>query len=239
MNATPTWDDLSPGDALAIHNAADRLVEEFGAIIGKATIELFLRTSYEQFAAHATLTHFLPLMSERYTRQHLQALAKVQGSHGHGQPIVLFLDVHNSYRSQLAMGWFNHLAPGRAVAWSGGSEPATEIDPAAIAAMAEIGIDITAEFPKPWTDEIVQAADIIITMAGPQPTFNGKRHEEWDIAEPAGVPDAARSIRDELAGRVRALLAELGLSPRDPIAQTVGQHALGRQTADRPTSVQG
>ena len=81
-----------------------------------------------------------------------------------GPPVVLFLCTHNAGRSQMALGWFNHLAGDSAVAWSGGSEPGTEINPAAIAAMAEVGIDITGEYPKPWTDEIVQAADVVITM---------------------------------------------------------------------------
>lgn len=85
-------------------------------------------------------------------------MAKVEGSGNNGAPIVLFLCVHNAGRSQIALGWFNHLAGDRAVAWSGGSEPGVGINPAAVAAMAEVGIDITGEFPKPWTAEIVRAA---------------------------------------------------------------------------------
>ncbi|MCU1356954.1 MAG: arsC 4, partial [Acidimicrobiales bacterium] len=81
-----------------------------------------------------------------------------------GPPTVLFLCVHNAGRSQMALGWFNHLADERAVAWSGGSEPGSEINPSAVAAMAEVGIDIAREYPKPWTSEIVQAADVVITM---------------------------------------------------------------------------
>src|SRR3954470_21122973 len=81
-----------------------------------------------------------------------------------GVPIVLFLCVQNAGRSQMALGWFNHLAGDRAVAWSGGSEPGKEVNPSAIAAMAEVGIDITTEFPKRWTDEIVRAADVVVTM---------------------------------------------------------------------------
>ena len=79
-------------------------------------------------------------------------------------PTVLFLCVHNAGRSQMALGWFNHLAGDRAVAWSGGSEPGKEVNPSAVLAMAEVGIDIAQEFPKPWTDEIVQAADVVVTM---------------------------------------------------------------------------
>ena len=101
---------------------------------------------------------------------------------------MLFLCVHNAGRSQMALGWFNHLAGGRAVAWSGGSEPGKEINPAAIEAMAEVGIDITDEFPKPWTDEIVRAADVVITMGCGDacPIFPGKRYEDWVLDDPAG-----------------------------------------------------
>ena len=127
-------------------------------------------------------------------------------------PAVLFLCVHNAGRSQMALGWFKRLAGGRAVAWSGGSEPGSEINPSAIAAMAEVGIDITGEFPKPWTDEIVRAADVVVTMGCGDacPVFPGKRYEDWELDDPAGQDvDAVRPIRDEIERRVRALLASL------------------------------
>jgi arsenate reductase len=127
-------------------------------------------------------------------------------------PTVLFLCVHNAGRSQMALGWFNHLAGGRAVAWSGGSEPGNEINPSAIAAMAEVGIDITGEYPKPWTDEIVRAADVVVTMGCGDacPFFPGKRYEDWTLTDPAGQDvDAVRPIRDEIERRVRTLLASL------------------------------
>ncbi len=127
---------------------------------------------------------------------------------------VLFLCVHNAGRSQMALGWFNHLAGDRAVAWSGGSEPGNEVNPAAIAAMQEIGIDISREFPKPWTDEIVQAADVVVTMGCGDacPLFPGKRYEDWELDDPAGQGvEAVRPIRDEIERRVRTLLGELGV----------------------------
>ena len=114
---------------------------------------------------------------------------------------MLFLCVHNAGRSQMALGWFQHLAGDRAVAWSGGSEPGNEVNPAAIAAMAEVGIDIGREFPKPWTDEIVQAADVVVTMGCGDacPLFPGKRYEDWELDDPAGQSvDAVRPIRDEI-----------------------------------------
>ncbi len=136
------------------------------------------------------------------------------------KPTVLFLCTHNAGRSQMALGFFNHLAGDQAVAWSGGSEPGDQINPAAVAAMAEVGIDITNEFPKPWTDEIVQASDVIITMGCGDtcPIFPGHRYEEWLLADPAGQPvEAVRPIRDEIELRVRALLGQLGVEPKAEI----------------------
>jgi arsenate reductase len=127
-------------------------------------------------------------------------------------PIVLFVCVHNAGRSQMALGWFNHLAGDRAVAWSGGTEPGREINPAAVAAMAEVGIDITAEFPKPWTDEMVRAADVVITMGCGDacPLYPGKRYEDWELDDPAGLDLAeVRPIRDEIRRRVETLLTQL------------------------------
>ena len=133
----------------------------------------------------------------------------------HGLPSVLFLCVHNAGRSQMALGWFNHLARDRAIAWSGGTEPGTEVNPAAIQVMAEIGIDISNEYPKPWTDEIVRAADVVVTMGCGDacPFYPGKRYEDWELEDPAGqAVEAVRPIRDEIGERVRRLLASLGVT---------------------------
>ena len=206
----PDLDSLSVDQQHALRVAAAALHKEFGDFFSRETIELFLETSYDQFAERATVHNFLPLMAERFARQRLRALAKVEGVGSDGTPIVLFLCVHNAGRSQMALGWFNHLAGGRAVAWSGGSEPGTEINPSAVAAMAEVGIDITGEFPKPWTDEIVRAADVVVTMGCGDacPLYPGKRYEDWELDDPAGQDLAAvRPIRDEIRSRVEALLA--------------------------------
>jgi arsenate reductase len=127
-------------------------------------------------------------------------------------PAVLFLCIHNAGRSQMALGWFRHLAGERAVAWSGGSEPGREINPSAIAAMAEVGIDITGEYPKPWTDEVLRAADVVVTMGCGDtcPYYPGTRYEDWPVPDPAGQDvDAVRPIRDEIRSRVAALLESL------------------------------
>jgi protein-tyrosine-phosphatase len=129
-------------------------------------------------------------------------------------PNVLFLCVHNAGRSQMALGWFNHLAGGRAVAWSGGSEPANEVNPSAVRVMAEVGIDIAGEVPKRWTDETVRAADVVVTMGCGDacPWYPGKRYEDWDLDDPAGRGvEAVRPIRDEIEQRVRGLLGSLGV----------------------------
>jgi len=141
----------------------------------------------------------------------------VEGRHDDGKPTVLFLCTHNAGRSQMAMGFFTELAGDTAVAWSGGSEPGHEIDPVAIEAMAERGIDITGDYPKPWTDEIVRAADVVITMGCGDacPVLPGRRYEEWTLDDPAGQDlDTVRAIRDDIEGRVRRLLAELPATTR-------------------------
>jgi arsenate reductase (thioredoxin) len=204
--------DLSIDQRLALKTAATRLEREFGNLFGVETIERFLHSSYDQFAHRASIARFLPLLAERFARQRLHALARVEGKHHDGKPTVLFLCTHNAGRSQMAMGFFTHLAGDAAVAWSGGSEPGDQVNPAAVEAMAERDIDISHEYPKPWTDEIVEAADVIVTMGCGDacPIFPGRRYEDWKLDDPAGMGvDAVRPIRDEIERRVRQLLGEL------------------------------
>jgi arsenate reductase (thioredoxin) len=208
----PDLDSLTPDIQLALKTAAKSLRDDFEGIFGVETIELFLQTSYDQFADRATVVHFLPVLAEKFARQRLKALAKVEGKHDDGLPVVLFLCTHNAGRSQMALGWFNHLAGSRATGWSGCSEPGMEVNPSAVAAMAEVGIDITGEYPKPWTDEILQAADVVVTMGCGDacPIFPGKRYVDWELQDPADRSvDEVRPIRDEIEQRVRGLLAEL------------------------------
>ena len=134
-----------------------------------------------------------------------------------GRPVVLFLCTHNAGRSQMAMGFFQQMAGDRAVAWSGGSEPGNSVNPAAIQAMTERGIDISGEYPKPWTDEIVRAADVVVTMGCGDacPVFPGKRYQDWVLDDPAGLDvDSVRPIRDEIEERVRRLLEDLQVAVR-------------------------
>jgi protein-tyrosine-phosphatase len=207
--------DLSIDQQLALTTAATRLEREFDGVFGVETIERFLHSSYDQFAGRATVPNFLPLLAERFARQRLNALARVEGKITDGRPTVLFLCTHNAGRSQMALGFFTHLAGDNGVAWSGGSEPGNEINPSSIEAMAEVDIDITNEYPKPWTDEIVQAADVVVTMGCGDacPIFPGKRYENWELPDPAGQSvDAVRPIRDDIEERVRRLLTDLNIT---------------------------
>ncbi len=217
MTETYHRGELSIDQRLALKTAATRLGTEFSEMFGVETIERFLHSSYDQFAERATVSNFLPLLAERFARQRLQALAKVQGLAHDGKPVVLFLCTHNAGRSQMAMGFFQQLAGDAAVAWSGGSEPGTSVNPAAVEAMRRRGIDISGEYPKPWTDEIVRAADAVITMGCGDacPVFPGRRYEEWALADPAGLDtESVLPIRDEIERRVRQLLAELDVRAR-------------------------
>lgn len=208
----PGLDELTIEQNLALRKSASRLQSNFEGIFGNETIELFLQTSFDQFADKATIPNFIPLLAERFARQRLKALAKVEGKADDGLPIVLFLCTHNAGRSQMALGWFTALAGDRATAWSGGSEPGVELNPAAVEAMREVGIDISEEFPKPWTEEIVKAADVVVTMGCGDacPIFPGKRYEDWILSDPAGKSlEEVRPIRDEIGKRVRELLERL------------------------------
>jgi len=131
------------------------------------------------------------------------------------RPAVLFLCVHNAGRSQMAAGWLRHLAGDAVDVFSGGSEPGSGLNRVAVEAMAEVGIDISTESPKRWTDKAVRAADVVVTMGCGDacPVFPGKRYEDWELTDPAGQPiEVVRTVRDDLERRVRTLLGTLGLS---------------------------
>jgi len=129
-------------------------------------------------------------------------------------PTVLFLCVHNAGRSQMALGWFAHLAGDRAVGLSAGSEPADQVNPMAVQAMAEVGIDIASMRPRRWSEADLETADVVVTMGcGDEcPLVPGTRYVDWPLDDPAGQPiEAVRPVRDEIERRVRALLVELGV----------------------------
>jgi arsenate reductase len=127
-------------------------------------------------------------------------------------PEVLFVCVHNAGRSQMAAALLDHHADGQVVVRSAGSDPADRLNPAVVAAMAEVGLDLSRELPKPLTDQAVEAADVVITMGCGDacPIYPGKRYEDWPLPDPAGQPiEVVRGIRDQIDHRVRRLLAEL------------------------------
>jgi arsenate reductase len=132
------------------------------------------------------------------------------------KPTVVFLCVHNAGRSQMAAGWMRHLAGDEVAVYSGGSDPARVVNPAAVEAMAEVGIDISDRSPQRWTDDAVRNADVIVTMGCGDscPIYPGKRYLDWEVDDPAGRPVAdVRAIRDDLGVRVRSLMEELDIHP--------------------------
>ncbi len=151
-------------------------------------------------------------VAHRFARERLKALAQAEGALVKEQPEVLFVCVHNAGRSQMAAGLVKLRSEGRVHVRSAGSAPANEVNPAVVEAMEEIGVDMGEEYPKPLTDEVVRAADVVITMGCGDacPIYPGKRYEDWVLDDPAGQDlQAVRVIRDELDARVRALVEEL------------------------------
>lgn len=201
---------------VALKTSAARLASEFSTTFNAETIERFLHSSFDEFAESATISQFLPLLAERFARQRLQALARIEGHVADGKPVVLFLCVHNAGRSQMAAAYTAHLSGGAVEVRSAGSAPADAINPAVREAMAEEGIDISAETPKVLTTEAVEASDVCITMGCGDacPFFPGKRYLDWTLEDPAGQGvESVRPIRDEIKRRVLGLLDELGVQP--------------------------
>lgn len=200
----------------AIRHASARLAEEFAGVFGAETIQRYMAESYTSLHG-AKVQAFIPLLMERFARERLHALARLEGHASTATPMVVFLCVHNAGRSQMAAGWAIHLGGPDVSVFSGGSDPVSEVNAAAVEAMAEVGIDIRTQYPKPWTDEVVRAADVVITMGCGDacPIFPGTRYEDWELDDPAGLDLAAvRPIRDQIERRVRVLLTELGVPLR-------------------------
>ncbi|MBW3576358.1 MAG: arsenate reductase ArsC [Actinobacteria bacterium] len=199
-----------------IQQIAAGLHREFVGTFSVETIERLAHDSIQRLTATARYTSFVPVLAERFTRERLNAAAKTQGHRMTETPTVLYLCVHNAGRSQMAAGWTRHLGGDRVEVLSGGSNPGEQIHPVAAEAMAEVGIDITNDYPKPWTDETLGAADVIVTMGCGDacPVVPGKRYLDWELDDPAGKPlEDVRPIRDEIEQRVRNLLDELGVEP--------------------------
>ena len=211
-NTDPTM-SVPPGMRAAVASIAERLAGEFDGIFSPETVRLAVAESCEAYE-NATSTAFVPLFVERFTRQRLGALARTEGKVAATTPMVVFLCVHNAGRSQMAAAWLRHLGGDGVEVFSGGSNPGSTVNPAAIASMAEVGIDIATEFPKPWTEDVLRAADVIVTMGCGDacPVFPETRYMDWKVDDPAGLPvQDVRPIRDDIERRVRGLMTELGV----------------------------
>jgi protein-tyrosine-phosphatase len=216
MPVTSTLETLPTEQRLQLKQSAAILQRRWQGQLNVETIERFMAESLELLAPNARIKTWLPILVERLTNDRLRALVRLETPKADLNPSVLFLCVHNAGRSQMAAGFMRHLAGPNVDVFSGGSEPATSLNQAAVAAMAEQGIDISRELPQPWADEIVRAADVIVTMGCGDacPLYPGKRYVDWELDDPAGKPvEEVRSIRDEIEGRVRELLSELGVEP--------------------------
>jgi arsenate reductase (thioredoxin) len=197
---------------IKLNGAEARLAGEFAGVFSRETVAELLRDSFDRLAATATVQTYLELFAERFARERLAAVAQSQAGGSGGVPEVLFVCVHNAGRSQMAAGLLDHRAKGNVHVRSAGSAPADSINPAVVEAMAEIGIDLAREFPKPLTDDVVRASDVVVTMGCGDacPIYPGKRYVDWELADPAGKSlNEVRAIRDEIDSRVQALLAEL------------------------------
>jgi protein-tyrosine-phosphatase len=202
---------LDPVTLDHLRQTANRLADEFAGTFSQETIERYLAESLD-LLGDARVNVFVPVLAHRFARERLRALAQAEGLMTKEMPEVLFVCVHNAGRSQMAAGLVKLRSGGRIHVRSAGSSPADEINPAVVEAMSEVGVDMSEEFPKPLTDEVVRAADVVITMGCGDacPIYPGKRYEDWTLDDPAGQDlDAVRAIRDEIDRRVQALIGDL------------------------------
>ena len=194
-----------------LERAADSLAEEFSGVFSRETVSRFVIESLG-LLEHARFNEFLPVLAHRFARERLRALGQAGGEITKDVPGVLFVCVQNAGRSQMAAALLKHRAAGRVHVRTAGSAPAEEIHAETAQALTELGLDIREEFPKPLTDEVVRAADVVVTMGCGDacPIYPGKRYEDWELGDPAGKDlEAVRRIRDEIDVRVQRLVAEL------------------------------
>ncbi|GAA1768913.1 arsenate reductase ArsC [Pseudarthrobacter sulfonivorans] len=199
-----------------LHRISERLAERFAGIFAAETVERYLFESYTALARTAKINAYLPTTTEHFANDRLAALAKSKGAVGSEVPEVLFVCVQNAGRSQMAAALLTVEAKGRIHVRSAGSLPAAELDPSVVAVMAEMGLDLTRNYPKPLTDDVVRASDVVITMGCGDscPIYPGKRYEDWDLPDPADQPlEIVRDIRDQIHERVKNLVASLPAVP--------------------------
>ena len=190
----------------------DDLAYSYEGVFSRESVAAVVRESHDLLAERSTVAGFTLVLTERFARERLSAQAKAQGLRATPTPEVLFICVRNAGRSQMAAALMSDRSGGRVHVRSAGSEPGGEIHPVVAEAMAEIGVALTEAFPKPLTDDVVRASDVIITMGcGDACAFYpGKRYLDWDLADPSGRPiEEVRAIRDDIDTRVRELLSQL------------------------------
>ncbi|HWQ02427.1 MAG TPA: arsenate reductase ArsC [Gaiellaceae bacterium] len=205
-------DVLDPVTRQHVERAAEALQREFEGVFSQETIARYIVESTDLLAGEARVNVFVPVLVHRFTRERLKALGQAEGTIVKEQPEVLFVCVHNAGRSQMAAGLVKLRSDGRIHVRSAGSAPGDEINPAVIEAMEEIGVDMREEYPKPLTDEVVRAADVVITMGCGDacPIYPGKRYEDWELDDPADQDlETVRRIRDEIDDRVQRLVGDL------------------------------
>lgn len=199
-----------------LHTIAEDLAHRFAGVFSPETVERYVFESYTALGRTARITSHLPSLTERFARERLTALAQSKGQAPHDVPEVLLVCVQNAGRSQMAAALLDHHAQGRVHVRSAGSSPSDAVHPHALEIMSEMGIDLSSAFPKPLTDDVVRAADVVITMGCGDacPIYPGKRYEDWVIPDPADVSlEEARGVRDEIDSRVRRLLEEIDRNP--------------------------
>ena len=196
----------------------DRLVNElaykYSGVFSRQSIQAAVAAARADLEPTARVTEYLPLLVRRFAGEQLVAAAQAEGRIAKQVPELLFVCVHNAGRSQLAAALADHLSGGKVHVRTAGSQPAREVNPDVITVLAERGITITEAYPKPLSNSVVMAADVIITMGCGDacPVYPGKRYEDWTVADPAGQPLATvREIRDDIQTRVSTLLRELGI----------------------------
>ena len=202
---------LDPVTQHHVRQAAEALTDEFAGVFSQETIERYIAESLN-LLGDARINVFVPVLAHRFARERLKALGQAEGMIVKDVPEVLFVCVQNAGRSQMAAGLMNLRAAGKVHVRSAGSDPAEQINPAVVESMAELGIDLNEAFPKPLTDEVVRAADAVVTMGCGDacPIYPGKRYLDWELADPADQNlETVRAIRDDIDGRVQALLVEL------------------------------
>ena len=211
---------LDPVTEHHLRQAADRLSEEFAGIFSQETITRYMVESTD-LLGEARISVYVPVLAHRFARERLKALAQAEGIVDKEQPEVLFVCVQNAGRSQMAAGLLKLRSHGRINVRSAGSSPGEEINPNAVVALREVGVGMSEAFPKPLTDEVVRAADVVITMGCGDacPIYPGKKYEDWALDDPAEQDlETVRRIRDEIDERVQKLIGEL--LPTDPLSAT-------------------